>query len=79
VHGDGLAETAHAAKFMLIIRHDSISMAASASRRLRMDSSRQMGVCSAFAASMVIEIVVPKRLLNHQQVEGVEALGGPHP
>ncbi len=58
---------------MLMIRHDSISMAASASRRLRMDSSRQMGVCKPLLQhGVVIEVVVPEGLLDHQQVEGVK-------
>ena len=48
-------------------------MAASASRRLRMDSSRQMGVFEALLQHGVeVEVVVPEGLLDHEQVEGVE-------
>ncbi len=68
---------------MLMILHDSISMAASASRRLRIDSSRQMGVLQPLLQHrVVIEIVVPQRLFDHQQVERVEGgqvVGVPEP
>ncbi len=59
---------------MLMIRHASISIAACASRRLRMHSSRQIGVSSLFCSlRMEVEIVIPQRLFNHQQVESIEA------
>jgi hypothetical protein len=50
VDRDRLAEAADAATLMLMMRQDSISIAASASRRLRIDSSRQIGVSSRFCS-----------------------------
>ena len=50
---------------MLMMRQDSISMAARVSRRLWMDSSRQMGVLLPLQHGVVVEVVVPERLLDH--------------
>ena len=49
-------------------------MAARVSRRLRMDSSRQMGgVELPLQHGVEVEVVVPERLLDHHQVELVPA------
>ena len=48
-------------------------MAASVSRRLRMDSSRQMArVHALLQHRVIVEIVVPEGLLDHEQIESFE-------
>ena len=58
---------------MLIMRHAPVSTAMAAARALTIDLSRQMAVRNSFWQAGVVEnIVVPERLLDHQQVELIE-------
>ena len=59
---------------MLMMRQAPVSSAWMASRALVIDSSRQTGVAMlALQRGMVGDVVVVERLLDHHQVERVEA------